>query len=422
MGEFQRLLEQHYRPLERFVRFRMDGTGEADDILQEVLITACQRFDHLRDPEKFKPWIIAIAQNKCRDHYRKKQPEQVPLEDAEPHLTASRWGPVEAVRETLEGLPEKDRQVLYMTFYEDLSQQEIADKLHIPVGTVKSRMHTAKRNFKAAYPYPPDLKGESSMKKLPEIMPEYTITPSTEAPFAVKWEEIMGWFIVPKVGEKLQWAMYDFPARKRTMRCELEAAGKAKIHGIEGVEIQVKEFDPQPSEQVDAQNPVERTLVAQLTDTHCRILAESHTKQGVKEVYTFLDGDDFLENWGFGPDNCGNEVNLAPKGLIQKDGSTVTVADTTWPMDIVGRYTVTIGGKCYDTICVMDHGRYGGITSETYLDKNGRTILWRRFNRDDWAYHHFKQRWTEKLPDNERVTINGQTYVHWYDCITDYIL
>ena len=92
-------------------------------------------------------------------------------------------------------------------------------------------------------------------------------------------------------------------------------------------------------------------------------------------------------------------------------------------LDIVGRYTVTIGGKSYDTICVMDIECFNdAIASEQYLDKNGRTILWRRFNRDDWAFAHYGQRWSEKLPDNERLQINGETYVHWYDCITDYIL
>ena len=261
------------------------------------------------------------------------------------------------------------------------------------------------------------------MKKLPERMPEYTITPNEKAPFPVKWEEVMGWFIVPRVGERLQWAMYEFSDRKRTMLCQLEATGKTRIHGIEGVEIQVREYEPVPSERVNAQNPVERTLVAQLTDTHCRILAESHTKQGVKEVYTFLDGDDFLENWGFGPDNCGNETHLSAKGTMRCIGDAFEVDGMAWPLDVVGRYTVTIGGKSYDTICVMDVECYdSGVVSETYLDENGRTILWRRFNRDDWAYHHFRQRWTEKLPHNERITINGVPYVHWYDCITDFIL
>ena len=63
------------------------------------------------------------------------------------------------------------------------------------------------------------------------------------------------------------------------------------------------------------------------------------------------------------------------------------------------------------------------VVSEDYLDEKGRTVLWRRFNRDDWALDHFGGRpWSEQLPDNQRLTVNGQTYVHWYDCITEHIL
>ena len=92
-------------------------------------------------------------------------------------------------------------------------------------------------------------------------------------------------------------------------------------------------------------------------------------------------------------------------------------------MDIVGRYTVTVGGKAYDTVCVMDIQCFNdGVASEQYLDPNGRTVLWRRFNHNDWARHRYGKPWTEILPDNERLTVNGETYVHWYDCISDYIL
>ena len=92
-------------------------------------------------------------------------------------------------------------------------------------------------------------------------------------------------------------------------------------------------------------------------------------------------------------------------------------------LDIVGRYTVTVGKKHYDTVCVMDvESRSCNMVTEQFLDQNGRTILWRRFNRDDWALSHYKKRWSELLPENERLTVNGSTYVHWYDCITDYIL
>lgn len=92
-------------------------------------------------------------------------------------------------------------------------------------------------------------------------------------------------------------------------------------------------------------------------------------------------------------------------------------------LDIVGRYNVTIGGKTYDTVCVVDCYTYiDGAITEQYLDKNGRTVLWRRFNRNDWAFPRYQKLWTEMLPDNECLTVNGETYVHWYDCITDYIL
>ena len=255
------------------------------------------------------------------------------------------------------------------------------------------------------------------MFKLPKIIPEYKIIPSDKEPFSVKWEELMGWFIVPKVGEKLTFAIYDQPSRKGDYFYEMEVIGKAEIHGIEGIEIISKEgnFDK-------TQPCTERRFVAQLTDTHCRYLAESHVVNGVRKLYTFLDGEDFLPNWGYGEDNCGNEINLSPKGIIVKNGSDISVNEDRAPLDIVGRYTVEINGKTYDTVCVIDVGTYNeGVLSEQFLDKNGRTILWRRFNRNDWEFDRYGKLWTEALPDNVRLSVNGETYVHWYDCVSDYI-
>ena len=165
-------------------------------------------------------------------------------------------------------------------------------------------------------------------------------------------------------------------------------------------------------------------FVAQLTETHCRILSETHCKGGVKQMYTFLDGEEFLNNWGFGEDNCGNETTLSPKGLITREGNMIYTRDGVKElMDVVGRYTVTINGKNYDTICVIMHEAYmGGMVSEQFIDKNGRTMLWRRFNADDWKRAHYGKTWSEMLPDAEELVINGKKYIHWYDCITSYIL
>ena len=62
------------------------------------------------------------------------------------------------------------------------------------------------------------------------------------------------------------------------------------------------------------------------------------------------------------------------------------------------------------------------MVSEQFIDQQGRTILWRRFNADDWQLSSYGKPWTEILPENERITVNGKTCVHWYDCITSYIL
>ncbi|MBQ6095431.1 MAG: hypothetical protein IJL09_08495 [Lachnospiraceae bacterium] len=63
-----------------------------------------------------------------------------------------------------------------------------------------------------------------------------------------------------------------------------------------------------------------------------------------------------------------------------------------------------------------------GVVSEQFLDQNGRTILWRRFNKNDWHIEHYGGKpWSEQLPENDRLIVDGETYVQWYDCITDYI-
>ena len=429
MDEFEKLLAEVSSGMERFVRYRLPRQTDADDVLQEVYLSAYRKFPQLKNKDAFKTWIISIARNKCNDYFRAKAAQmEISIEElSQQELSAGRLGisVVHTVRETLDRLGDKDKQILYLYFWKELPQTEIAKILDIPVGTVKSRLFTAKQHFKNKYPYQTQkLKGDTIMQKLPEYIPEYTIERLDAEPFSVRWEELQGWLIVPRVGQKLTWGMYDFPERKRTEYTEMEVIGKAEVHGIEGVEVVAMQFDPADYYRTGALDRVERRFVAQLTDTHSRYLAETHMEDGVRKCYTFLDGEAFLNNWGFGEDNCGNEVNLRPKGLLHREENCVTGTIPREVVDVVGRYRVTIGGKSYDTVCVMDIECYNdAVASEQYVDQNGRTVLWRRFNRDDWAIDRFGGKpWSEKLPDNERLTINGETYVHWYDCISDYIL
>lgn len=315
MDDFDELLEAERIYAERYVRFRIASKADADDVLQEVYLAAYQKFSQLKNKESFKAWLISIAKNKCSDYFRMKARQlEIPIDRlTEIAFSSSRYGvsAVGVVRDTLDLLGAKDKQILYLYFWKELPQTEIARKLDIPLGTVKSRLHTAKNNFKRKYPYSYTMKGVLEMKNLPEILPEYTIKKSCERPFSVKWEEIMGWFLVPKIGERLTWGIYDIPSRKCDSYYDMQVTGKARVHGIEGVELTAKE-----TRLSDKSSTVSWTFVAQLTDTHCRYLAAMRDDGNIRNYATFLDDDEFIPNWGFGEDNCGNETNLSAKGDI----------------------------------------------------------------------------------------------------------
>lgn len=409
-AQFEELLSGARGAMLRLANLRISPRPDAEDVVQEACLKAFRSMESLEDPGRFRAWVLEITRNAIRDYYRAR------FRSREEPMTAARGGnrahaPARTdVECTLERLPGADRDVLTRYYLLDQGVADIAQRLGLPPGTVKSRLYAARGRFREAYPL--RVRGEGFMRKLPEFMPEYAIRESGLAPFPVRFEESVGWFVVPRVGEVLNWAMYDFPGRKRTEFVETAVVGKASVHGIEGVEVTVKEHI--------GGEIVERTLIMQLTDTHSRILSETHRDGDVKRTFTFLDGDDFLKNWGFGEDNCGNEIFLAPKGEITREGDRVTSARDRGIMDVVGRYEVTLDGKAHDTVCLMDIECYeGGVATEQYIDLSGRTVLWRRFNSDAWKQEKYGGPWSVRMPENERILINGRVYVHWYDCLTD---
>ncbi len=420
----EKLLTENYGALERYIKFRFSDQSIAADIVQEVCLAVLTHYEGLRTAESFRPWLYRIARNKLNDVYRTPQREiQTDKMDSIGRYSHSMTHH-DAVSETLAKLRDADQELLMLCYLSDIPQKDVAQQLGIPLGTLKTRLTAAKKRFRESYPYTKEME-KFGMKKtnFPEYMPEYTIVQRDDTPFEVVHEAIIGWGIVPRLGEKCAWASYDFPEKKITDVMRLEVVGRAEIHGIEGVEIKTVESGwDSPKNMVFALKETERRFVAQLTDTHCRLLAESRMEDGVKKCNTFLDGENFLNNWGYGKDNCGIETHLKPCGHIVKTGNTVT-ADSDNIIDVCGRFEVTILGKTHDTVCLMDIETYDTkVMTETYIDRDGRIVLWRRFNRNDWRYGRIGQFWTERFPANERITINGETYVHWYDCIYDYML
>ncbi|MDD6800149.1 MAG: RNA polymerase sigma factor [Firmicutes bacterium] len=421
MSEFEKLLQENFAQLQRYVKFKIGNKHDAEDIIQGVCLTATVKFNSLKNLSAFKAWLIGIASHKCNDYYRRKASDMnISLESLyESEIKMGRYGISEhnIVRDTLDSLGDKEQQILYLYFFKEMSQEDISKRLDVPLGTVKSRLHYAKEKFKQHYHHPKTSKGEVNMKKLPEYLPEYIIESINEPVFLVVFEELPNWFIAPKKGEEITWASYDMPNRNITEIVHSKVTSKVLIHGIEGVEI-LTEFENKGSEYTSSSPHI---YYAQLTDSHCRWLGESYVdKNGVKRFLTFLDGDDFISEWGYGEDNCGNETHHVPYGIITRSNNLITVSTDKHVIDVVGRYKVKINNSEYDTICIMEYFENGALT-EQYLDRNGKTILCRRFNKNNWANKRYGKLWTEMLPENERLIVNGETYVHWYDSVTNNI-
>ena len=71
MEEFERLLEECRRSVERFIKYKIGNRSDAEDILQDVYMSAYQKFASLRNKSSFQAWILSIARNKCSDYYRR---------------------------------------------------------------------------------------------------------------------------------------------------------------------------------------------------------------------------------------------------------------------------------------------------------------------------------------------------------------
>ncbi len=166
-GAFDGLVARYAQELYGFLcRFVADNTA-AEDLIQETFVQvhlAANSFDPARS---FRPWLYAIAANKARDHLRARGRRQhysldatgfddegpAPSQRIEAADTAALWELVDAderkaaVRQLVSRMPEHLRLILTLGYFQQLPYAEIAKILEIPVGTVKSRLHSAVNHF-----------------------------------------------------------------------------------------------------------------------------------------------------------------------------------------------------------------------------------------------------------------------------------
>ncbi len=163
-GGLGALYDRYGKAVFGFVYNLLRDAGQTEEVVQEVFLRVWFRAATYR-PERgrFQTWLMSMAHHRTVDELRKRRRLQSILEtEARLALMESRAQEdtaakeaeqreeSEIVRKALESLPEEQRQVIQLSYYEGYSQTEIAELLQHPLGTVKTRMRLGMQKLKTA--------------------------------------------------------------------------------------------------------------------------------------------------------------------------------------------------------------------------------------------------------------------------------
>lgn len=157
---FHVIFDRHARDIYRYLARRLEPAA-AEDLVGETFLAAFrQRERYVAERADARPWLYGIATKLVRKHWREEARTYRKLHRAEPH--ASEAGHADAVASAvtaqsaraqlssaLARLRKPDRDVLLLAAWEELSYEEIATALGIPIGTVRSRLNRARRKVRA---------------------------------------------------------------------------------------------------------------------------------------------------------------------------------------------------------------------------------------------------------------------------------
>ena len=152
--DFCALFEAVYPRVRRYFLLRGMEAGEAEDLAQDVMVIVYQRAGEVREKEFFHGWVFKVAKNELARFWRRRQTrsrlaEMEPLDDklAEKLMTEMEVAGSSDFVEWVSYLEPAERDIIILRFVEELSYEELAVALAIPIGTVKWRLFNAKKKL-----------------------------------------------------------------------------------------------------------------------------------------------------------------------------------------------------------------------------------------------------------------------------------
>lgn len=157
---FRTLVQTHNTRLYRFIIKNIGNPGDAEDLAQQAFMEAVRSFQSYRGESELSTWLYGIAMNLVRN-YLSRAPHRryefvaddelaaLPDERLTPEGMLSQSQQMRALNESLAELPQSMREVLLMVAVDELSYEEAAVLLTVPVGTVRSRLSRARSALKA---------------------------------------------------------------------------------------------------------------------------------------------------------------------------------------------------------------------------------------------------------------------------------
>ena len=151
---FGQLVDGQLNDAYRLAGYILGNAPDAEDAVQEAIVRGWQAWGGLREAERFEPWFDRIVVNVCRDRLRRRRTirfveldEGIGVHGTDPFAAALARVEVDRLVGVLDA---EQRAIVLLRFWRDLQVDEIAVRLGIPAGTVKSKLHYALRALREA--------------------------------------------------------------------------------------------------------------------------------------------------------------------------------------------------------------------------------------------------------------------------------